>query len=370
MKTRTLCMLSAAIVLCLASCEKERHHRTGASTSDIGFDYGTATGKHLVQETAVNTTGDRVEVRYQWNDTRLVKMSIMDSMEVAFGYTGGKLSTMRCEFAGYTMDYTLQYTDGKLSTVDATTSGTGSPMSGMEQRFEYVWTGNDVTAINSTMTMMGYPVTNTTYMSWSNGNLLQKWDNYGTSVSYQYDNHPTPYTLDFPKEVFLVFQTPEYMSLNNVNRVDSSGRASRVINWTYTTDGYPASNGRSDVGFNYYLYADGDGSTVPGTGDNDGGTGGGGGVTPTPTPDINTSLVGTSWKSTVDYYEGFLYFTTETVGSYAYYDYTQQGQYSLTYSYANGRGTFTLDEDNSFVHDFMVDGNTLTVEGLVFSRIQ
>ena len=55
-------MLAAAIAICLASCEKERHHRTGASTSGSGFDYGTATGKHLVQETAVNTNGDRVEV--------------------------------------------------------------------------------------------------------------------------------------------------------------------------------------------------------------------------------------------------------------------------------------------------------------------
>lgn len=367
-------MLAAAIAICLASCEKERHHRTGASTSGSGFDYGTATGKHLVQETAVNTNGDRVEVRYQWNDTRLVKMSIMDSMEVAFGYSDGKLSTMRCDFAGYTMDYTLQYRDGKLSTVSATTSGVGSPMSGMEQTFEYVWSGNDVTAINSTMTVMGYPVVNTTHLSWSNGNLIQKWDNYGTSVSYQYDNHPTPYTLDFSKEIFLVFQTPEYASLNNVSRVDSAGRSSRVINWTYTADGYPASNGRSDVGFIYYLYADGEGSTGPANGGgNGGGTGGGGGVTPAPTPDINTSLVCTSWKMAEGNLDGILYFTTTTEGNLAYYEYNNDGTrtlhstYPFTYSYANGSGTITL---NNTVFSFVVNGNTLTLEGLVFYIMQ
>lgn len=360
-------MLALASVM--VSCEKEHSRRGGGSSSGDNFDYGNATGKHLVQETAVNTSGDRVEVRYRWNGNRLVHMSIMDSMEVSLNYTDEKLSSMRCVFVGYTMDYSLQYSNGRLSSVSTT-------MAGMDQSYEYEWSGDNVSAIRSTMTMMGYPVTNTTYLSWSNGNLVRKWDDYGTSVSFQYDNHPTPYTLDFPKEIFLVFLTPEYTSANNTTRVDTAGRVSRVINWTYTPDGYPASNGRSDVGFNYYLYADGDGSTGPAnSGGNGGGTGGGGGITPTPTPDINTSLVGTSWSLTENRFVNIISFNT-TEGNLVYYEYNNDGTLTLldsfpfTYSYANGSGTITL---NNAVSSFVVNGNTLTFEGLegvVFYRMQ
>lgn len=335
---RTIYILFAALLasaMCLAGCEKERHHRDGTGTED-NFDYGNATGKHVVQETFYTTTGDVVKVRYQWNNTRLVKMSILDSMEVAFSYTGDRVSAMRCEFAGYTMDYTLQYTDGRLTTVNTAMIGTGSTMQGMEMSyaFEYGGDGN-VSAMQSTTTLPGgYSWTDYTYYSWSGGNLVEKSDDNNT-VRYGYDSHPTPYALDFPKEVFLVFQTPEMTSLNNVTRIDTVGSVSRVINWTYTNDGYPASNGREDVGFNYYLYANGDGSTGPGSGDNDGGSGGGG-VTPTPIPYINTSLEGTCWQCRNSI---FLVFETQTEGTYTY-----GSNKPFTYSYSDRRGTLLMNE--------------------------
>lgn len=314
-------------VLCFVACQKEHSRRDGdgggTGSGDSDFDYGNVTGKHIVQETAVNMNGETVEVRYFWNDTKLMKISIQDSLDIKFNYTDNLLTSMTYDFGGMIQEYSIAYLNGRIVTISTNVSG-------IEQSYAFEYNGNEISVIRSVMNVAGYPIATTTYLSWSNGNLIYKVDDNNT-IRYYYDSHPTPYALDFPKAFFLALQMPEMMSVNNVERIDTLGRTLRQVNWTYTTDGYPASNGRSEVGFNYYLYADGDGST---------------GNASNPTSLVDTKWGYTDWES---YYGYSLTFLTENTGVVTYSNSNAaHAECNFSYTYSDGNGSI-------FVHDTFFD---------------
>jgi len=264
------------------------------------------------------------------------------------------------------------------------TSVNSSSTTGMDMMYNFTYgTDGHVASMSTVMSVMGTEVpSGTMYFTWQSGNMVQKHDELGYYTRYTYDNHPTPYALHVPEAFFLAAGTPEFTSANNITSVETYNaqeHVTRYINWTYTSDGYPASNGRSDVGFNYYLYADGDGSTGSGAGGDDPFSSDT--VTPDPRPDPNpdiyTSLVGTQWEYVSQddgYVVTFLFvFNTTTTGSYNYSNNDGYSEsYEFTYTYSNGSGTLFLS-GGEYPFTLNITGNVeqlILDENMVFTRTQ
>ncbi len=343
---RTLLWVAVLVVAMMgAGCQKERHRGGG---DDEG--YGTATGKHIVQETAVSPEGKTLVTKYTWNNTQLQRLTIADSLDVSFSYNGSRLTSFTYRFGtGMTQTYTLGYADDRI--VSASTT-----LNGLEQRYDFEYNAEgEISTMMQSMSIAAIGVVSTTSYSltWQDGNLIEKRDQDGYYVRYQYDTHPTAYALDFPMAYFLASGMPEMTSENNFTMVESynaSGREVRYLYWTYTADGYPKSNGRDDVGFNYYLYADGEGST----GNGNGGGNGGGGTTPT---DIMSSITGTQWVAydqTVSQNEVItLHFTTSSEGTLSFVEtnsgYSETLAFTYTYSAGNGKLYYEQEEPLPFI---------------------
>lgn len=316
--TLRLCTAIAMAMMLMVSCTKDRHRGGG---DDEG--YGTATGKHIVQETSIGANGDTIVHKYIWNNTQLQRI-ISSYADVSFNYNGSRLMSFTYHYNdGSTLTVNLSYSEERLASVSYTIYDS------IEERydFEYNAEGEISTMMLSTSKLGVMMTTRSFSLTWQDGNLIEKRDQDGNYDRYQYDTHPTAYSPDIPAAYFLLF-APALISANNITAVEStttSGRELSYSRWTYTSDGHPASRVLSGGGITYYLYADGDGST-----------GAGSGGTPIPDgPDISTTLAGTYWQWNNSI---FLSFETLSEGTYIY-GYSNP----FTYTYSDGKGTMQMN---------------------------
>lgn len=253
MKRIAICLLAVMMVVGMVSCEKE-------SGSVGGGIAGSATGKHLVRETLMDTAGRRIETLYTWNKTRLRTITIKDSLTVSFTYDGELVSSVNfAQRNSKSLKYNITYVGDRIRTISC-----ASPE--VTETLTLTYEGSNVRTVLRETAVAGYPYPFATMdtLVWVNGNVVNVVNyDFGIMRFYDYDNNPTPYALDMPQVLSIILRRYELLSANNVTAfLTESTHGELYQSWTYTADGYPESC-TADGGVTYYLYADGTGQRGP-----------------------------------------------------------------------------------------------------------